>query len=144
MSTQDVHRNIYTAKKTNSNTKLRVMIDLDGTISYDPIFFNIFTQCVAQYADIHIVTNRKSDELEETKELLRNKGITYHYLTLTYYKAVYAKENNINIVFEDEDEFFQLMPEDVTVFKIRETHNYDWKSNRWVYSEKTGINVEDL
>jgi len=94
--------------------------------------------------DIHVVTHRPEEQHDETVADLAKMGITYHHLALTPNKLEYALNNNINIVFEDVDHYFRYMPENVTVFKIREKDNWHWPSRRWIYDDKNGVHVEDL
>ena len=128
--------------------QFKILIDVDGTITQAPEFFAALTQQFALIADIHIVTARFEQEDRalgnETKKQLREWGIKYHHLVFTSDKALYCIENGINIVFEDVDEYFKGLPESVTVFKIRETHNYCWKTHRWVYDESTGVDIYDV
>jgi uncharacterized HAD superfamily protein len=128
--------------------KLRIMLDIDGTITHAPQFFAEFSQRFQDIAEIHVVTARRpdrdKDESPNTAEELAAWGIHYDHLVFTCEKAVYCIEKKINIVFEDTDEFYQNLPKEVLVFKIREEWNFDWQSKRWVYDDKTGVHIEDL
>ena len=95
-------------------------------------------------AEIHIVTHRPPEQRSETIDELARIGIYYDFLELTHDKLAYVLENEITIVFEDTDHYFKYMPKHITVFKIREDGNFDFKSRRWIYSDKDGVNVEDL
>lgn len=123
---------------------MKVMLDLDGTINYAPCFFRVFTHAMRNCADIHVVSYRMDNQLQDTIDELERLGIIYHHLTLTRDKLRYVLENAIDVVFEDMDEFFRYMPESVTVFKIREADNFDFRSRRWVYDGQTGVDIEDL
>ncbi len=126
----------------------RIMLDIDNTITYAPEFLAELTQRFKDIAEIHIVTarcpDRDKEESPNTAEELAALGVHYDHLVFTCEKAVYCIQKNINIIFEDSDEFFQNLPKEVIVFKIRETCNFDWKSKRWIYDDKTGVHIGDL
>ena len=128
--------------------KFKILVDIDGTITYAPEFFAELTQRFAPIAEIHIVTARYQIEDEEnndeTEKLLRDIGVHFDHLVFTSEKALYCIEKGIDIVFEDVDEYFKELPENILVFKIRETHNYDWGTYRWVYDDNTGVHIADL
>ena len=46
-------------------------------------------------------------------------------------------EKEINIFFDDTDEYFLEFPPNVTVFKIREDGNFNFQKKKWVGSTKT-------
>lgn len=124
------------------------MLDIDGTITHAPKFFAELSQRFKDIAEIHVVTARDEESDKEydpnTVEELAALGIHYDYLVFTCEKAVYCIQKNINIVFEDTDEFYQNLPKEVLVLKIREEHNFDWISKRWIYDKETGVDIEDL
>lgn len=124
--------------------KLKILLDLDGTINSAPNFFSQFSMQMASIADIHVVTYRTEGQRQETIDELQKLGIFYHHLALTKEKLAYVLDKGINVVFEDTDEFFKMMPESVTVFKIREEDNFDFRSHRWIYDDHTGIHIEDV
>lgn len=129
-----------------SRRSMRVLLDIDGTISHSPEFFSQFSDKFSDIAEIHVVTCRYFDEEEKASAIkeLDDYGIKYHHLVFTYEKGVYAIEQGINIVFEDSDEFIAQMHPGVVCFKTRERDNYDWNSKRWIYDNSTGIHLEDL
>ena len=124
---------------------MRVMLDIDGTITHSPDFFKMFSVLFSEVAEIHVVTARNFEKYHEsTVAELQELGIQYHKLAFTYEKAQYVKKEGIKFVFDDMDEFFVHMPADVRCFKVRETDNFDWKSMRWIYDDYTGVHLEDL
>jgi hypothetical protein len=123
---------------------MRIMLDLDDCITAAPTFFSTFSRCLKDCAEIHVVTHRPLDQLDMTIEDLKQLGIHYDHLELTHDKLAYVLEQGITVVFEDTDHYFKYMPEHITVFKIREDGNFDFKSRRWIYSDKDGVHVEDL
>ena len=124
--------------------KLKILLDLDGTINYAPNFFSQFTRAMKDIAEIHVVTYRLDHQKDETVAELANLNISYHHLVLTKEKLEYALTKGINVVFEDTDEMFKYMPESILVMKVRETDNFDFKSRRWVYDDNTGIHIDDV
>jgi hypothetical protein len=123
---------------------LILLIDLDDCITYQPEFFSLFTNSMKGVALIHIITNReRTPESEQnTKEQLQNLGIHYDHLIITSEKMKYILENGVSIYYDDTDEYFLDLPETVTVFKIRESWNFDFEKHKWVYSNKTGRNID--
>jgi hypothetical protein len=124
--------------------ELRILLDLDGTITHDPKFFSIFCVAMQSVAEIHVVTHRPEEQQYETEEELKALGIRYDYLTLTPDKLAYALDKGINVVFEDFDHYIKYMPANITCFKIREKDNWHSKSRRWIYNDTNGIHEEDL
>jgi len=47
-------------------------------------------------------------------------------------------EQGKRVYFDDMDEYFLELPEEVVVFKIRETWISNWEERKWVYDERTG------
>ena len=124
---------------------MKIGIDLDDCITYAPKFFRLFTTAMKGVAEIHIITNREQTPASEanTKDELQTLGIHYNYLKITGDKAKYILENDIAVYFDDTDEYYLTLPESVTVFKIRESLNFDFEEHhKWVYSNKTGINID--
>ena len=123
---------------------LKIGLDLDDCITYRPDFFALFTTAMKTVSEIHIITNREQmpESKENTIEQLKQLGIFYHYLKITGDKAKYILENGISIYFDDTDEYFLNLPETVTIFKVREPWGFDFDDSRWLYSDKTGKNID--
>jgi hypothetical protein len=124
---------------------MKIGIDLDDCITYSPQFFRLFTTAMKGVAEIHIVTNREQTPASEanTKDELQTLGIQYDHLKITGEKAKYILEKGITVYIDDCDEYYLELPESVTVFKIRESMNFDFdEHHKWVYSNKTGINID--
>lgn len=124
---------------------LKIGIDMDDCITYAPQFFHLFTHAMKAVAEIHIITNREQSPASEahTKDQLKTIGIHYDHLKITPEKSKYILERGITVYIDDTDEYFLTLPESVTVFKIRESMNFDFEENhKWVYSNKTGINLD--
>ena len=81
--------------------------------------------------------NRTPNSHQEIAEELDYLQIEYSEIVITYKKAEYIKDNNITIFFENQDESFLELGEEVVVFKIRENMNFDYQSHRWIGNAKT-------
>jgi len=124
---------------------LKIGIDLDDCITYRPLFFKALTNAMRSVAEIHIITNReqtKESELNTQKDI-EDIGIHYDYLEVTANKAEYILKNGITIFFDDTDEYLLDLPESVTVFKIRESWNFDFENHKWLYNDKTGKHISE-
>ena len=128
--------------------KLKIGIDLDNTITASTesmAFFALITNALKNIAEIHIITNRPTDDENraETVQELSQLDIHYDHLEITAEKAGYILDKGIRIYVDDTDEYFQNLPESVTVLKIRESGNFDFDQHKWIYGNKTGINIDD-
>ncbi len=124
---------------------LKIGIDLDDCINYRPDFFRLMTNAMKDTAEIHIITNRdKSPESQQqTAYELESLGIHYTHLEITGEKAKYIMDKGISVYFDDTDEYYQNLPESVFVLKVREPGSFDFDEHKWVYSKKTGIDIDD-
>ena len=119
---------------------MNIAIDLDNTISADRNsieFFSILTHLLIAEHRIYIITNREPDTEQETADELDNLNIDYSQIVITANKAQYIRDNKITIYFENEDEYFLELGEEVTVFKIREDGNFSFSAEKWTGSKKT-------
>jgi len=110
----------------------KIGIDLDGTISEYPEFFKQFTKAMAEAGcKIYIVTDREPGTEAQVKAELKNYGITYHVIKITGDKTSYILTQNIDVLFDDVDNYFVDLPEKVAVFKVRQKYNFDFSQKRW-------------
>ncbi len=119
---------------------MKIALDLDHCITADRKsieFFRILTHLLIPENDIYIITNRNESDREDTEQELSVLGVRYNKLIITDKKAEYLIANNINIYFENSDEYFLEIGEETTVFKIREAGNFDFSEKTWIGSEKT-------
>ena len=119
---------------------MKIAIDLDNTITASEQsieFFSVLSQLFIVEHKIVILTNREPNTEQEIAEELDYHNIDYSEIVITADKAQYINENRINIFFEDTDEYFLDLGSEVTVFKIREDGNFDFKAKKWVGSSKT-------
>jgi len=119
---------------------MKIAIDLDHTINASDQsieFFRVITNLLSPDNEIYIITNRETGTEKEISEELSELGIQYHHIVITPDKAEFIKENDITIYFENTDEYFLQLGEGVTVFKIRESGNFDFAEKKWIGSRKT-------
>lgn len=124
---------------------LKIAIDIDGTIDISPVSIEFFKKLTKSLdAKIFILTNRNPSNYSRqcTSRELDGMGIKYDHLIITADKVKCILDNDINIFFENTDEYFLDLPESVIVFKARESMNFDFSSKRWYFSNKTGINID--
>lgn len=123
---------------------MKIGVDLDATISAYPDFFKLFTKAMSEIGcKIYIVTDREPGTEPQIARELENYGITYDHIKITRNKSDYIIKENISVLFDDADEYFLSLPEEVAVFKIREKYNFDFSAKKWIYSNKTGINLDE-
>jgi hypothetical protein len=120
---------------------MKIGLDLDDTISHAPAFFAALTQSMTGCAEIFIVTRRDPGTEVEVAEDLKKFGIRYDHIKITDDKVTYILEQGIEVYFDDTDEYFQHLPEQVKVFKTREPGNFCFDTGRWFYDKNTGIDI---
>ena len=110
----------------------KIGIDLDGTISEYPEFFKLLSRAMARAGcKIYVVTDRMPGTETAVAHELERYDITYHVIKITAQKAKYILREGISILFDDVDEYFLDLPEEVAVFKIRQKYNFDFGRKRW-------------
>lgn len=111
---------------------LKIGVDLDGTISEYPEFFKLLTRAMAGAGcEVYIITDRAPGTETEVRGELQKYGITYHVIKITREKAGYILNEGISVLFDDVDDYFLELPEEVAVFKIRQKYNFDFTLNKW-------------
>lgn len=119
---------------------MKIAIDLDNTItaSRQSIeFFSILTHLLYPEHDIYVISNREPNSEQDIANELGVLGIECSYIVITAEKTKYIREQGIEILFEDTDEYFLELGPEVTVFKIREDGNFDFLAKKWIGSNKT-------
>lgn len=112
--------------------KLKIGVDLDGTISEYPEFFKVFTKVMAEAGcKIYVITDRLPRTEEDIARELEAYGITYHVLKITADKGRYVTSEGISVLFDDRDVYFRELPEEVAVFKVRQKYNFDFERKEW-------------
>jgi|ETNvirnome_2_300_1030623.scaffolds.fasta_scaffold12250_4 uncharacterized HAD superfamily protein len=122
---------------------MKIAIDLDNTITFAPKFFSQLTHSLKENNYVYVITNRDMSIWADTKKELRDLGIHYNHLIFTADKKTAIIENEIEALFEDTDEYFLDVPEEIVVLKIREPGNFDFTKKKWIYGNRTGINIDD-
>ena len=113
--------------------KMKIAVDLDGTISEYPEFFKLFTKAMKQAGcKIYILTDRPAGTEDIVVEQLRGYGITYDFIEITGEKNQYILKEGIKVLFDDVDAYFRDLPAEVAVFKIRQKYNFDFAEKRWI------------
>jgi hypothetical protein len=121
---------------------MKIALDLDNTISCFPRFFRMFCRAMQKEGcRIHIVTNRPKGTEAEVIGELDASGISYDGVKITADKAEYIHEQEIEVFFDDTDEYFIDLPESVAVFKPREPGNFDFEQKKWIYGPRTGRSI---
>ena len=121
---------------------MKIAVDLDATITAYPLFFKVFTSAMIESGcQVHIVTDRPPGTEDNVKELLAEYGIKYHKIMITRNKGQYIHEQGIEVLFDDTDEYFVDLPEEIAVFKVRQHYNFDFHENKWLFSDRTGKKV---
>ena len=87
---------------------------------------------------VHILTNRPKGTEDEIRGELDACGVSYDVVKITADKAKYIQDQEIDVFFDDTDEYFIDLPDTVAVFKPREPGNFDFDQKKWVYGPKTG------
>jgi chromosomal replication initiation ATPase DnaA len=113
--------------------KIKIAVDLDGTISEYPEFFKLFTKAMSQAGcQIYILTDRPPGTENEVADQLRGYGITYQTIKITGHKSHYILKQGISVLFDDVDHYFLDLPAEVAVFKIRQKYNFDFAKKKWI------------
>ena len=116
-------------------------LDLDGTIDENPAFFA--TLAAVWPAPVTIITFRR-DRAKAVADLARF-GVRYDELVLVDQmdaKAAVIAERGIGVYVDDQDEMTANVPAGVTVLKLRNGGNFDFDSRRYLYSDRTGENLD--
>lgn len=117
--------------ETDANS-LKIGVDLDGTISEYPGFFSLFTKAMAEAGcRIYVITDRMLGTEADVVSELRKHDITYHVIKITSDKAKYMSDEGVSVLFDDKEEYFLELPEEVAVFKVRQRYNFDFSRKKW-------------
>lgn len=113
--------------------KMKMAVDLDGTISEYPEFFKLFTRVTSEACcKVYILTDRPAGTEDIVVEQLRSYGITYDFIEITGEKNQYILKEGIAVLFDDVDQYFLDLPAEVAVFKIRQKYNFDFAQKKWI------------
>ena len=113
--------------------KIKIALDLDGTISEYPAFFKLFTKAMSQAGcKIYILTDRPPGTENQVADQLRGYGVKYDVIKITSQKSEYILNEGIAVLYDDTDEYFLDLPAEVAVFKIRQKYNFDFAQKKWI------------
>lgn len=114
-------------------------IDLDGTITENPLFFQVLSNNWP--GNVVIITYR--DDYNKAVKDLNGYFIKYDKLILSKNmdKSEIIATENINVYFDDQDEMTMEIPKSTTVLKIRNGGNFDFDDKKWLYSNNTGKRI---
>jgi uncharacterized HAD superfamily protein len=115
-------------------------LDLDGTITDALIFFNVLSNYWP--GTVVVITFRKDRKKAEADLLAHN--IRFDEVILVdslEEKAKVIQERGFGIMFDDQDESLQGISPDRAVFKIRNGGNFDYDTQQWLYSDRTGRRI---
>lgn len=113
--------------------KIKIAVDLDGTISEYPEFFKLFTEAMSQAGcQIYILTDRAAGTEDQVAEQLRGYDITYETIKIAGQKDKYILKEGITVLFDDVDDYFVDLPAEVAIFKIRQKYNFDFAKKKWI------------
>ena len=127
--------------------KINISIDIDGTINSTDTsisFFQIMTHLLHPDPDVNItiLTGREPGTEAEIRNELAQMNILYDQIVITDNKQKYIKDNNISVVFENEDESIKNLGKKILVLKVREEGNYNFKTYMW-YANKHTVEMTD-
>ena len=123
------------------NLGLDLDLDLDGTVDENPALFA--TLAAVRPAGVTVVTFRR--DRENAAADLARPGVKDDRPSLVSamgVKAAVVAEHGIGVYVDYQDEMTANMPEGVTVLKIRNGGNFDFAAGRWLYSDRTGENLD--
>jgi hypothetical protein len=112
-------------------------LDIDGCIDEAPAFFSILTNIWP--GRVVIVTYR--DNRSKAEADLARLGIRYDELVLVDSfdaKAQVIIEKGVMVYVDDQPEMLKNIPETVAVMLFRNSGNFDYNDNMWMFSRRTG------
>jgi uncharacterized HAD superfamily protein len=127
--------------------KINISIDIDGTLNSSDTsisFFQIMTHLLHPdpCTQITILTAREPGTESQIIEELLKMNILYDKIAIVDNKQEYIKNNNISVVFENEDESFKNLGKDILVLKVREEGNYNFTTYKW-YGDQNIVEMID-
>ena len=116
--------------------RMKVALDIDGTISEHPQFFAILSAALrAAGHQVIVLTYRELSRSEATKGHLREWGIEFDELVIApslEAKGELCRTLGVDLFFDDQDECIAAVPENVLVCKVRNGGNFDFERQRWL------------
>lgn len=112
-------------------------IDIDGCVDEAPLFFQVLMH---RWLGKVFVISFRSDRSKAEAYLAQFK-IRYDELILVSSfeaKAEVIREKSILVFFDDQPEVLKQIPESVNVLLFRNSGNFDFEDQKWMFSQKTG------
>ncbi len=109
-------------------------LDIDGTITDCAKFFKHLSEQFGP-ENVYIITGRDPEDLEYTKAELDGHGIVYNKILHArdwHDKGRFCSMHEIDVLFEDQDEYIEHIPPTTMVFKPRNGGNYDFRGGFWL------------
>ena len=127
--------------------KINISMDIDGTLNSSDTsicFFQIMTHHLHPDPDVHttILTSREPGTENEIADELLKMNILYDKLIITDNKQKYIIDNDISVVFENEDESMRNLGKEILVLKVREEGNYNFTTYKW-YGDPNTVEMID-
>jgi hypothetical protein len=97
------------------------------------------THLLSPDPDTHvtILTSREPGTETQIRNELLKMNILYDKLIITDNKQKYILENDISVVFENEDESMRNLGKEILVLKVREEGNYNFTTYKWYGAPNT-------
>jgi len=112
---------------------MKIAIDLDATITMYPRVFAVFSKAFKGAGhEIHIVTDRVPGTEGDVIKMLNELDIAFDAIHIAKDKASYILRQGIEVLFDDMDQYFVDLPEQVAVFKTRGHYNFDFQRKTWI------------
>ena len=104
---------------------MNVGLDIDGTITAEPEMFSILSRGLKEKGhNVYILTFRHEEYRDSTEAELKEMGIVHDGLYMgeniidLALKAKIAKELNLDILFEDNEDVLRTMPKSVRCISV--------------------------
>jgi hypothetical protein len=127
--------------------KINISIDIDGTINSTDTsisFFQIMTHLLHPDPDVSItvLTGREPGTESQIADELIKMNILFDKIVITDNKQKYIIDNDISVVFENEDESMKNLGKEILVLKVREEGNYNFQTYKW-YGDQNTVEMID-
>ncbi len=119
---------------------MRIGLDIDGLLDEQPVFFAFLTGALRNAGHfVAILTYRDPAREKQTQQQLAGWNIVYdelHFAKSLSDKGRLCRELAIEIYFDDQDECAVGVDANTTVFKIRNSGNFDFDEKKWLSTAK--------
>ena len=119
---------------------MRIGLDLDGLLDERPDFSAFLTAALRSAGHfVAVLTYRDHVSRSKTEAQLSGWGIVHdelHFARSLSDKGRLCRELDIDVYFDDQDEYLVGVDEKTTVFKIRNGGNFDFAEGQWLSTSK--------